>query len=170
MTRPPEKQIDIFLRPGDCFVGDERHLLRTLLGSCVSITLWHPKRRIGAMSHFLLPSRHTGDAGAPDGRYADEAMLLMQNALVKLGIRPSECRAKVFGGADMFPARRAAGTLLVGQRNGEAARKLLRAHGIGIASEHLFGVGHRQIIFNVRTGDVWARQVQAPESGWLEQG
>lgn len=169
MMTAQKKQLDVFLRPGDCFVGDERHLLRTLLGSCVSITLWHPRRNIGAMSHFLLPGRRACRFDAPDGRYADEALLLMRKGLADRGIRLPECRAKIFGGADMFPARRAPNTLLVGQRNGEAARTLLRAHGVEITSEHLFGIGHRQIIFNVRTGDVWARQVQASGSGWLEQ-
>ena len=54
--------IDVFLMPGEHFVGDARHRIRTLLGSCVSITLWHPQRRVGAMSHFLLT---VGDNGEP---------------------------------------------------------------------------------------------------------
>ena len=47
----------------------------------------------------------------------------------------------------------------VGQRNGEAALELLNHHGIPIVSESLFGVGHRQIIFDIRNGDVWCHQV-----------
>jgi chemotaxis protein CheD len=31
--------------------------IRTVLGSCVSITLWHPVKRVGGMCHFLLPTR-----------------------------------------------------------------------------------------------------------------
>jgi len=166
MTPPP---IDVFLQPGDCVVGDERHLLRTLLGSCVSITLWHPTRKIGAMSHFLLPGRRVRMPAAPDGRYADEALLLMQNALAQRDIRLPECQAKLFGGGDMFPHQRPAHGLLIGQKNGEAARRLLCAHGVRIASEHLFGIGHRQIIFNVQTGDVWARQTHAANFTWPEQ-
>jgi hypothetical protein len=41
-TMPDTKVIDIFLMPGDVFVGDEQYRVRTLLGSCVSVTLWHP--------------------------------------------------------------------------------------------------------------------------------
>lgn len=160
MTQPADHHVDVFLQPGECFAGDRRYTLRTLLGSCVSITLWHPRHRIGVMSHFLLPTRGTCVPGRPDGRYGDEAMLLMHEELARFGIRPQECQAKIFGGARMFPeqARPAAGC--VGRKNGEAARRLLRAHGIEPVCEHLFGVGHRQIIFNVATGDVWARQAE----------
>lgn len=155
-----EQTIDVFLQPGDCVVGDERHTLRTLLGSCVSITLWHPLRRIGVMSHFLLPGRHAPMPEAPEGRYGDEAMLLMQNALARLDIPLTECQAKIFGGAEMFVGQRQADSLCVGTRNGEAARALLQAQHVEIVSEDLFGFGHRQIIFKVRTGDVWVRQEQ----------
>ena len=41
----------------------------------------------------------------------------------------------------------------------EAARELLQAHGIEVISESLFGDGHRQIAFDIATGDVWARQL-----------
>lgn len=160
MTDAPAHSIDVFLQPGEYFVGNERHVLRTLLGSCVSITLWHPLRRIGLMSHFLLPTRGTAASPAPDGRYGDEAMQLMLRELTRLNIPPSECQAKIFGGANMFPGKIQGGTNCVGKRNGAAARELLRRHGISIASENLFGIGHRQIIFNVRTGDVWARQAR----------
>lgn len=158
MTHPPGHRVDVFLQPGECFAGDEHYTLRTLLGSCVSITLWHPRHRIGAMSHFLLPTRNMARRGSPDGRYGDEAMLLMRDELARFGLRPAECRAKVFGGASMFPEQAQPGAACVGKKNGEAARELLRAHGIEPVSEHLFGVGHRQIIFNVHTGDVWAHQ------------
>lgn len=150
--------VEVILQPGDCFVGTGKHVLRTLLGSCVSITLWHPELHVGAMSHFLLPSRGTPMSTAPDGRYGDEAMHLMLRGLQRYGARPEECVAKLFGGANMFPLHADAGAMPVGKKNGEAARALVRSHGIIIASEDLFGSGHRQIVFHVHSGDVWARQ------------
>ena len=74
-------------------------------------------------------------------------------------MRAADCQAKIFGGGNMFPARR---TVEIGRRNGEAARVLLQARGIAVVSESLFGDGHRQIAFDVATGDVWARQVPLP--------
>ena len=154
--------IDIFLKPGEYFVGDANYQIRTMLGSCVSITLWHPASRIGAMSHFLLPTRHLFDAGVRplDARYGDEALQLMLAELAQAGIKPQQCQSKIFGGGNMFPKQTRKGMMHIGRRNGEAARALLQAQGIPIVSESLFGIGHRQIIFDVSTGDVWSHQVK----------
>lgn len=153
--------IDVFLKPGDLYVGDEGHQLRTILGSCVSITLWHPLARMGGMSHFLLPTRGAAAHGQPlDGRYGDEALQLMINQLEQAGVALSQCKAKIFGGGNMFPAHMREGAINVGKRNGEAARTMLEHHGIPIVSECLFGIGHRQVIFVVSTGDVWANQIK----------
>ncbi len=148
--------IDIFLNPGDYFVGDASFRVRTLLGSCVSITLWHPRSAVGAMSHFLLPGRSPN--GEPDARYAEDALALMLAELRGCGVRGSECEAKIFGGGDMFPGQRRSG-LSIGQQNGAAARALLEAHTIRVASQCLYGAGHRQIMFEIASGDVWSRQI-----------
>jgi len=159
-TAPVESRVDIFLQPGEFFVADAGFQMRTMLGSCVSITLWHPATRLGAMSHFLLPTR-----GAPvpqhelDAKYGDEALQLMLGELQGLGIAPNQCEGKVFGGGNMFPLQSHAGAINVGQRNGDAALTLLHAHGIPIVSESLFGIGHRNIIFDLGTGDVWSHQI-----------
>jgi chemotaxis protein CheD len=154
--------IDIFLQPGEYFVADAEYQLRTMLGSCVSITLWHPASRIGAMSHFLLPTRgqDVSEVHELDGRYGDEALELMRQELLRAGVRLSQCQAKIFGGGNMFPAHTRNPDTHVGRKNGEAARKLLLDHGIPVVSESLYGIGHRQIIFDVSNGDVWAYQVE----------
>ena len=162
--------IDIFLQPGEYFVGDADYRIRTLLGSCVSITLWHPGRRIGAMSHFLLATRTRKQDADLDGRYGDEALLLMLRELAQCHIRPDQCQAKIFGGGNMFPHQARADGLHIGRKNGEAARLLLQAHGIPVASENLFGVGHRQIDFDVSKGDVWVRQIKPVEARWMGPG
>jgi chemotaxis protein CheD len=149
--------IDVFLMPGGHFVGDARHRIRTLLGSCVSITLWHPWRRVGAMSHFLLTVGENEQVVHLSGRYCEGALELMLTDLRKLGINPEECQAKIFGGGMMFPNIERDDAKNIGRRNGETAERLLRMHNIPVVSESLFGVGHRHIIFNVKTGDVWVR-------------
>ena len=151
---------DVFLFPGDHFVGDARHRVRTLLGSCVAITLWHAQRRVGAMSHFLLSARHSRDTGSLDGRYGGESLLLMLHELSARGVPVHECQAKLFGGSDMFPNQGARDSAFhVGRRNGETARALLQSRGLRVVAESLFGVGHRQVVFDIGDGAVWSRQV-----------
>lgn len=153
-----DNKIELFLPPGGCLVSDAAHRVCTLLGSCVSITLWHPVRRIGAMSHFLLSSRNAKPQAELDGRYGEEALSMMLRELERRAVPPEECQAKIFGGGNMFPGQPSG--LDVGRANGETARRLLRLHGIGIVSESLFGIGHRQIMFDVGSGDVLVRQVK----------
>lgn len=158
MARNPHL-IDIFLLPGDYFVGGEDYRIRTLLGSCVSITLWHPKRRIGTMSHFVLSSRQPARGESLNSRYAEESLELMLAELRAMGVEPAQCQAKIFGGGIMFPKLAAKQHNSIGRQNGEEARRLLRARGITVVSESLYGVGHRLIIFDVGSGHVWSRQV-----------
>ncbi|MFG6488706.1 chemotaxis protein CheD [Roseateles sp. BYS78W] len=154
--KPADKTI--VLLPGEHFAGDEHYRVSTLLGSCVSIVLWQPQRRLGAMSHFVLAD---GPSPSPDralnGRYGNEALALMLDNLRALGVAPGDCQAKVFGGGAMFGNNPQVLLPDVGRKNGEAARELLQRHGIPIVSESLFGGGHRQIIFSIRTGEVWMR-------------
>lgn len=149
---------DIYLLPGDYFVGGAGHRIRTLLGSCVSITLWHPERKIGTMSHFLLSSRNQDKSEGLNSRYGEEALELMLSELRAMGVDPKECQAKIFGGGQMFPGTPPG----IGRQNGEVARRLLQAHGIPVVSESLYGVGHRNIIFDISSGNVWSRHV-APD-------
>ena len=166
-----EGLIDIFLQPGEFFVADAEYQMRTMLGSCVSITLWHPFKRVGAMSHFLLPTRGASDKhDGLDARYGDEAMQLMVGELRQMGVAASQCQGKVFGGGNMFPDHSHAGAINVGQRNGEAALDLLNRHGVPIVSESLFGIGHRQVIFDVRNGDVWCSQIPPGAPGLVSDG
>jgi chemotaxis protein CheD len=166
LTSQKGRQVEVFLQPGEYFVGDATHRIRTLLGSCVSVTLWCPLRRIGAMSHFLLATRGPGrrmlDFGAQDSRYGDEALRLMLADLARLQVAPAQCQAKIFGGGDMFPAQHVRGAPAIGRRNGEAARSLLLEQGIAVLSESLFGDGHRQIVFDIGSGHVWSRQKRPP--------
>jgi chemotaxis protein CheD len=152
---------DIYLLPGEYFVGGAGHRIRTLLGSCVSITLWHPERKVGAMSHFLLSSRNQDKAEGLNSRYGEEALALMLAELRAMGVDPKACQAKIFGGGQMFPGT-AAG---IGRQNGEVALRLLEAHGIPVVSESLYGVGHRSIIFDIDSGHVWSRPVTPGQAG-----
>jgi chemotaxis protein CheD len=156
------KEKRVFLHPGEFIVGDEHYRISTLLGSCVAITLWHPARKIGAMSHFLLPTQGGRGRSWPSGRYGDEVLDLMLGELAQLQIPPHECQAKLFGGSSMFPQGDGVDPAGIGKMNGRMARHMLQAHGLPIVSESLFGIGHRKIVFDVSVGDVWANRGRLP--------
>ena len=78
-TKPhaPDNVKIVVLSAGDFHFGSGQTRISTLLGSCVSITLWHPRKHIGGMCHYLLPARTRKPGEPPDGRYGDEALAAM---------------------------------------------------------------------------------------------
>ena len=156
MTLTPRK--NIFLHPGELYFGSGEVRVATLLGSCVSITLWHPIRRHGGICHFMLDSR-SGDSNPLDGRYADEAMELFMAELKKQGTHQSEYEAKIFGGGNMLPiAPKAKGVCAdPACRNVAASRRLLDRYGFSLRAEHVGGAGHRKVLFDLWSGDVWMK-------------
>ena len=155
LPSPTGETIDtVVLRPGDFYFGGGRTRISTLLGSCVSITLWHPRKRIGGMCHYMMTERVRAPDTPLDGRYASEAFELFLHEVTAAGTRPSEYQAKLFGGANMFSAR-ASGKMEIGQRNVELGRMLLASKNIALMAEHVAGSGRRKLHFDLWSGDVW---------------
>lgn len=150
------KPVEIYLLPGDFHFGDENARIHTVLGSCVSIAVWHPLLRIGGMSHSILPSRRKGksDNHKRDGCYIDDAIELLLREIGKHHTHPLDYQVKLFGGGNMFRQPLAGKALNVGGDNIKAARTLLEAGGFNIHAEHVGGGGHRSIIFDLRDGSV----------------
>lgn len=144
---------EVFLMPGDLFFGQAPAKVSTLLGSCVSIVLWHPKRRIGGMCHYVLPTGRPRAGGKP-GSYADVAMAKLFDAVTRAGSRPPEYRTTLVGGGNMFPQLHRASIPEVGDRNVEAGRALLTHYRFTLHREDTGGEGHRHVDFDLATGDV----------------
>ncbi|MEQ4617769.1 MAG: chemotaxis protein CheD [Corticimicrobacter sp.] len=149
------RQSEIFLHPGELCFSRAPGCLGTLLGSCVSVTLWHPGLRFGGMCHILLPARQNRPPGAlPDGRYADEAIERFYYEIKAQRITPKECQIKLFGGGNMF-----AGTTVtlpnIGERNIDATRTALSYYGFSIQAEHVGGTARRRLFLDLGNGDVW---------------
>jgi len=51
-----KNDLDLHIIPiGGLYVTDQPKMLQTVLGSCVSITLFDRSRKIGGMNHIVLP-------------------------------------------------------------------------------------------------------------------
>jgi chemotaxis protein CheD len=158
MNAPAIGIVEVFLHPGEYHFGDAATRIVTLLGSCVSITVWHPRLLVGGMCHFMLPSRGAIPEGEGyDGRFGDEAMKLLMNEIWNLGLDPGQFHAKVFGGANMFPLQCQKQEMNVGERNLEMADVLLDRYGMPVKAKHIGGDGHRKLMLDVWSGDVWLK-------------
>lgn len=150
------KRIPVFLRPGGLHIAQEPTVVTTVLGSCVSVTLFTPLLRVGAICHALLPAG-CGAASDPDGfRYLDRAVFHMVEQLKGLGIRPGEVEAKAFGGAEVLGGQT---RISVGRRNIEAARAALDRAELRLTAFDLGGGQGRKLFFQTDTGEVFVKRL-----------
>ena len=164
-TDPPGTILSRFINPGEFFFHDANCQIHTLLGSCVAITLWHSKLHVGGMCHFVLPDRtgsfreHSDRAlntdSSMDGRYADGAMALFEREVRRRDTKLTDYHAKIFGGSRMMVGTRLSEHEQIGTRNIGAALKHLADRGIPVMSAHIGETGHRRVVFDVWSGDVW---------------
>lgn len=147
----------ITLNPGDFrffspMAGVDPPQLYTLLGSCVSVILWHPERRVGGMSHSLLPAASAKkSAAARDGRYCEDAIVLFSKELMRTGTLAAQYHVYLVGGGNMFPTTN---KQLIGDRNVEVTRACLKEAGFRVRAEHVCGDAYRTVELNLTTGVV----------------
>lgn len=152
----------LHVHAGEVILGGPSDELHAVLGSCVAVSLWHPRKRVGVMCHVLLPrrgpARRVCEMAQKDARFAEDALHLMAHRLHGAGIKLGECVCKLFGGARVF----AGGRSRVGNANVSELKRLLGEAGVVIACEHVEGTGHRVIRFVVESGDVWVSHRRRP--------
>ena len=156
---------EVYLRPGDFCFGEGKLRITTLLGSCVSIVLWHPLLAHGGMCHYMLPSRKQLRGNLhPDGKYGEEAMELFLFELRKRHTLPAQYQVNIYGGGNMFDEQASTG-MEIGKQNIAMAYRLLDECGFSIAHEHLGSFGHRKIEFDVWSGEVRLTHVDHRKTG-----
>ena len=142
-----------YLFPGTIFVHKDQHLVTTVLGSCVSVCLWHPKAQVGGINHYLLPLWN--GEGLPTPKYGNIAISRLIEKVRSIA-GSGELIAKVFGGASMWS--RTEGALAVGERNVELAFKQLKEENIKVVSQDVWGEMGRKVIFDTQSGSVLLRR------------
>lgn len=149
----------IFLKPGEAHCSQGPARVVTVLGSCVSIVLFHRGRRFGAMCHAVMPSRSRADLAQERGdlTYVDDSVAWMLAEFLKRGLPVHEIEAKVFGGAALLGDQRAdIPYLAVGRKNFEAAFRAIQTRKINLTAWDVGGERGRKIIFYPDTGEVYA--------------
>ncbi|MEK8026067.1 chemotaxis protein CheD [Pseudaquabacterium rugosum] len=145
------------LMPGQLYFGSKAATVRTLLGSCVAITLWHPYRQLGGMCHFLLPMRAKAPPEALEGRFGAEAVALMVQRLRLAGTETHEYEAHLYGGADTqsgLGGPRAA----IGERNIEMGWQLIDHYGFLLQAVDVGDDVPRTVSMDLHSGEVQVRR------------
>jgi chemotaxis protein CheD len=125
-------------------------VLRTILGSCVGICIYERFKKVGGLAHVLLPTDQSG--GANPEKYADTAIPLIVERLIKLGAKKEYMSAKIAGGSSMFKFASNISLGQIGDKNIEESKKQLAKLGIPLVEEDVGGNSGRVIDFFLEDG------------------
>jgi len=145
---PNHVRATCFLQPGQLIVSAEPAAITTILGSCIAVCLWDPRTAIGGMNHFMLPIPVTGHSAS--ARFGNVAMQQLVDRMQAAGAQISSVRAKVYGGASMFPV--AGRTNHLGSQNADLAIAFLNRAAIPVVERNLGGTRGRKLVFHTDEG------------------
>jgi chemotaxis protein CheD len=158
---PTKRRVNLL--PGQMIIASSNKEIWTILGSCISIVLHSPFRRISAINHAQLPApgfgegcpptcpRSCGVESASDKRYVTCSFELMLTGLRKLNVSPGELDVRLYGGAAMMALN--VGGSSVGERNIAAAEKIVASHNLSFHFRDVGGNTARKLVHNSGTGE-----------------
>jgi len=146
---------NVYLRPAEIHVSGRPDFVSTILGSCVSVTLYSSSARAGAICHSLLPSGVIEDGFC----YVDSSVKFIFEKLAAVAGTSEDFEAKLFGGSEIIGNRDSDNRVSVGARNVEAAINALADLGVPIVASDTGGNSGRKIFFYTQTGEVYMRRV-----------
>jgi chemotaxis protein CheD len=123
------------------------------LGSCIGVTLWDPKIKVGGMLHFQLPTSEIDAQRAKQNprMFADTGFASLLEEMLSKGADKKRMKVRIAGAAQMLNDS----TFFdIGRRNHAAMRKILWEHGMFIDAEHIGGSAPRTMYLAVADGTV----------------
>lgn len=154
----------VYLKPGEMHFGAEATRVITVLGSCVSVIMYHRRTGTGAICHAVMPNseapRSAGHTRRDLFQYVDTSLEWMLERFEKMGIKRADIEVKIFGGSEMFTDRRGRTTSVsVGRKNVETAMQIIQNHKLKLKAWNVGGSKGRKVIFYTDTGEVFTKFV-----------
>ncbi|MBU0714820.1 MAG: chemotaxis protein CheD [Verrucomicrobia bacterium] len=130
------------------------------LGSCIGLVLYDAINKIGALAHIMLPKQSEAKNKSNPAKFADTSIDLMLAEMEARGAFKRNIKAKLFGGANMFPNVQGKVLMNVGARNAAAVKEELTKRKIAVVAEDLGGHCGRTIVFDTRDGSVRVKTIK----------
>lgn len=127
-------------------------LVTYALGSCVGICLYDRAKKIGGLSHIMLPDSSASHGAVQPYRFADTAIPILVQKVILLGATKRALTAKIAGGARMFATSGNTSLANIGERNVAAVKAALAKQGIPIIAEDTGKDFGRTLFFTVEDG------------------
>jgi len=131
-------------------------IVSTVLGSCIAVTFFCPKEKIGATFHAIYSSLHNL-VWPPEKinpyTYVDSAIEYVLDSFYRRGIHSKQLSVKVFGGADALTSR----PPNPGELNVKTALKTLKQYSLRPLATDVGGNRGRKVLFVSHTGEVYVK-------------
>jgi len=155
----------VYLQQGDLYCTGKHSVVTTVLGSCISVTMFYRRLGLSAISHGFLPrcrnQQSCGDGCRDRGRYVDCSIRIMVGWFKQYHVHSGELEVGIYGGAEMFGVGyRGRATASVGKQNIDTAEKLLGDGGLQVLTKDVGGTQGRKIYFNTRDGCIHVQYLQ----------
>ena len=134
-------------------------LITVGLGSCVGIAIYDKSVGLGGLAHIMLPDSSQFNKITNEIKFADLAIPILVENMIKKGAKLRNMRAKIAGGASMFNFSDKSIVMDIGNRNGIAVKNALKTLSIPIVAEDIGGNKGRTLIFDTASGALYIRTV-----------
>lgn len=147
-----------FLKPGEMHFAINPTIVSTVLGSCISVTMYDAEHRMGAICHAVLPDELI--AGDPY-RYVDSSIREMLRRFQRHGIKKESLEVKLFGGADILPpGGNDYRAMTVGKQNIFRANEVIKWQRLHLVASDVGGIRGRKILFHTYSGEVYLQRLR----------
>lgn len=146
------------LHPGDLAFDRAPARLRTVLGSCVALTVWQPRLKLGGMCHYLLPEDN-GNTRLKPNHYGSKALDALLSHMQSYA-PPESFTLSLFGGAHILPEHEREA---IGDLNIAFAKQWIQQNGFKLKLEKTGGRLSRTVILDLSDGAIYLKETSPDE-------
>ncbi|MFA7419493.1 MAG: chemotaxis protein CheD [Melioribacteraceae bacterium] len=154
----------IYLQPGEACFSSNPVVVNTVLGSCLSITMFSEKIKYAGMSHCQLPySKHCNlqcnDCKEPY-KFVKCTIIQMIKKFEAMQIQRKDIEVKIFGGADVLKTTITEDRIsTVGRQNIDMALETLANFNMTVTASDIGGRFGRKMHFVTDTGEIFLNRL-----------
>jgi len=164
--KPDFKELqNVYIHPGEAVFSNNPIVVSTVLGSCLSVTMFSRKIKYAGISHCQLPDCRSCDLNCDNCsdpyKYVNCTINQMIKKFEEMKIQRKDIEVKIFGGADVLknaPEEKRIST--VGRQNIQMALETLAKNNMSAITTDVGGTFGRKIFFLTETGEIFLNRLK----------
>mgnify|MGYP000947746932 CR=1 FL=1 len=141
------------VKVGEFVVAKSPDILKAILGSCIGFIVYDKIHKIGGLVHIFLPERRN-DEDSNDAKYANTAVPLLINEVIKQGAKKAALVGYMVGGGRILRNPKFNELPSVAEKNIIATKEAIMKSGIILLNCNVGMDNGIKVWFNLETGDL----------------